>query len=379
MKILIEWPRSSTYSSTSYPGGVEKWTAYIFWLFREAGIDVTLLVPKDSETGDGIIAGPLNSRPYDKHQFEPYDFKLFYTTLEDLSDKYDRILLTSMLSSRKLLRFPKLCSKVVFVQHYYEYCQQNCVSFSSWFNQMFIMQQGGMCLTPNLWVEEEGNFRFQKRLRDPECISRLPKDLRPTLEPMFDKSLYNGKLDIIHHLTDTAPLKVVNPKKVVFVGRSVKQKGIVDAARTMAILDGMGYECHIYTRKEGLTFETVEKAYETLDSTGVQVHTMNPHSEIMEALSDTNIMLWTTKLDTVGLVGYEGGVHGCRVIYSITPPDEHMLPSGCAFKKIWKSPLELAEIVKEVETIEFNREKSASYFRDKYTPEKDLQRLLSVL
>lgn len=342
-------------------------------------MDVTLLVPKDSEVIDGLIRGPLNSRPYDKHQFEPYDFKLFYTTLEELSDQYDWVIMTSMLSSRRLLRFPKLCSKIVFVQHYYEYCQQNCVSFSSWFNQLFIMQQGGRCLTPNAWVEEEGNYRFQKRLRDPECISRLPRDLRSSLEPMFDHSLYNGKLDIIHFLSDAAPLKTVNPKKVVYVGRSVRQKGIIDAARTMSILDQRGYECHIYTRKEGLTFEAVEKAYETLEGTSVQVHMMNPHSEIMQSLANTNILLWTTKLDTVGLVGYEGGVHGCRVIYSIKPPDEHMLPSGCAFKRQWKSPTDLADIVDEVGDAEFDREISSQYFREKYTPEKDLERLMSVL
>jgi glycosyltransferase involved in cell wall biosynthesis len=201
----------------------------------------------------------------------------------------------------------------------------------------------------------------------------------PKLEPMFDQSLYNGKLTIIHHLDDAVPLKPVNKKKVVFVGRSVREKGIIDAARAMSLLDCEGYECRIYTRKEGLTLESVEKAYETIEGTGVQVHTMNPHAEIMEVLSDTNVLLWTTKKDTVGLVGYEGGSHGCRVIYSIDPPDEHMLPSGCAFKKSWRTPSQLAEAVREVVEQDFDREASSTYFRDMYTPEKDLQRLLNAL
>lgn len=34
MKILLEWPRSSVYDPTSFPGGVEKWVAHVFEVLR---------------------------------------------------------------------------------------------------------------------------------------------------------------------------------------------------------------------------------------------------------------------------------------------------------------------------------------------------------
>ena len=372
MKILIEWPRSSTYSDTSFAGGVEKWTAYIFNLLSSK-YDTQLLAPNDSVTDNpNVILSPLPSRPYDKRQFKVYDYAAFYEHINELSKDYDKVLLTSMLGSRKIQKYPELCSKVVYVQHYYEYCSANAISFSSWFNQLFIQKQGGFSLTPNDWVKNKGNLYFQERLWDPACIGRLGDGVE-YLKEMFDKDLYNGYLTVIHHLEDAVPLKPLNEKKVVFVGRSVEEKGIVEACRAMIELDKRGYECHIYTRDEKLSKQKAEQAVADVKESGVQIHLNTPHAEIMDSLSDTHILLWPTRKETVGIVGYEGAVHGCKVIYKIDPPDFYL--DGYGFKRSWTTWKKLVDVVEEVSSCDHDRHEVSRHFRDEYCPSKDLQRL----
>ncbi len=67
----------------------------------------------------------------------------------------------------------------------------------------------------------------------------------------------------------------------------------------------------------------------------------------MEELANTHILLWPTLKETVGIVGYEGAIHGCKVIYKIDPPDCYLENWG--FKRSWKNWKQLLAVVKEVE------------------------------
>jgi hypothetical protein len=138
-----------------------------------------------------------------------------------------------------------------------------------------------------------------------------------------------------------------------------------------------GYDCHVFTRDEQLAKQRTEQVMELLQQSKVSLHINTPHNEIMNHLSETHILIWPTLKETVGIVGYEGVIHGCKVIYKIDPPDYYL--KYWAFKRSWKSWKTLLEIVKEVEEADFDRHTVSNHFRETYTIENDLKRLNKAL
>ena len=379
MRILLEWPRSSVYDPTSFPGGVEKWVTHTFNVLRTAH-EVRLLVPNDSVVSDpDVILGPLPSRPYDKTKSHSYKFRPFYEFIETIVDEFDVIIMTSIMGSGTLRKeFEHLCPKIVYFQHYYDLCSPNVPNFTAWYNQLAIIQAGGKVLTPNDWVRNEGKRCFDLRRNDMFTLKRIHDWEREKWDGTYESSgLYNGSFDIIHNLDDAVEVKEVNPKKVVFIGRPVEEKGIIEASKVLMELDKQGYECHVFTRDENLSKQKTEDVMELLKRSGVHLHINTPHSEIMQELADTHILLWPTRKETVGIVGYEGAIHGCKVIYKIDPPDYYL--KDWAFKREWKTWQRLLEVVQEVENAEFDREATIAHFRDTYTIGGDLRRLEKVL
>ena len=384
MKILLEWPRSSTYDRESFVGGVEKWVSNIYDLLLESEHDVHLLVPSDTVSTDpNIILSPLSSRPYDKAGKGvswTFNFNTFYSFLEEKYDDYDVILLSSMMTSGVLRKkFEGLLDKVLYMQHYYELTGSSIPTYSAIFNQLAIIQKGGKVLSPNDWVTDQTMKAYRKREHEPYIRTHRIHDWERekwgnTLET---QGFYNGSFDIVHYLEDAHDLKPVNKKKIVFVGRPVNEKGFVQAINSMLILDKEGWDCHVYTRDEKLTKQQTITAMEMIKKSGINLHINTLHSDIMESLSDTHILLWPTLKETLGLVGYEGVIHGCKVIYKIDPPDCYLKDYG--FKRKWVGAKGLVKTVKEVANLDFDRNAVANYFREKYTREKDMQRLNEVL
>lgn len=380
MKILLEWPRSSVYDPTSFPGGVEKWVTHIFSILRESEHTVKLLVPNDSVTSDSdVILGPLPSRPYDKTKSHSYKFKPFYEFVESIADEYDVILLTSMITSGVLRKnWEHLLHKIVYIQHYYEMCDPVVNNFTAWLNHLAIIKAGGKVLAPNDWVVAGTRKAYDVRKDGREWLKRIHPWEREKWYAVCDEvGLYNGSFDIIHHLSDAAELKPLNEKKVVFIGRPVDEKGIFDAAQVLMAMADEGYDCHMFTRDEQLAKQRTEMVMELVKHSKVHLHVNTPHSEIMEQLADTHILLWPTLKETVGIVGYEGAIHGCKVIYKIDPPDCYLNERG--FKREWKNWKQLLSVVKEVEKQDFDRNKVSSHFRNKYTRENDLKRVEEAL
>ena len=377
MKILLEHPRSSVYNPTNYPGGVEKWVTYIFHLLRESGYEVKLLVCADTIYEDpDLIHVSLDHRKYEVQKFGSFNYKQYFSEINHISKDFDLVILSSMCGSMKILEFPELCSKILFFQHYYESCNRSIMNYGMWHGMKFIRSRGGKCVPPNDWVRQQGNYFYELRKDNSAFINRIPERHREWFMPITEMDLYNdGTYDVLHCLNDAAPIKTVNPKKVCFVGRPVVDKGIIECAIAMKELSGKGYECHIFTREDGYKDERVDKVREIINKTNVQIHLGVPHATIMDELANTNVLLWPTRQETVGIVGYEGAAHGCRVIYHIDPPDAHLKPSGQVFKRKWTSGSQLAEIALDVMKEDFDRDACVSFFREKYTNDKDLIRL----
>jgi glycosyltransferase involved in cell wall biosynthesis len=376
MRILLEWPRSSVYDPTSFPGGVEKWVTHVFNLLKRSEHSVKLLVPSDSTASDpDVILGPLPSRPYDKTKSHSYKFKPFYEFVDTIDEEFDVILLTSMITSGVLRKnWEHLLHKIVYIQHYYEMCDPVVNNFTAWLNHLAIIKAGGKVLTPNEWVSHGTRKAYDVRKDGREWLKRIHPWEREKWYGIADEiGLYNGSFDIIHHLSDAVPLKALNEKKVVFIGRPVDEKGIFDAAQTLLSLAEEGYECHVFTRDEQLAKQRTEQVMDLLKQSSVNLHINTPHGEIMEHLADTHILLWPTLKETVGIVGYEGTIHGCKVIYKIDPPDCYLKDFG--FKGNWKNWKQLLAFVRQVEAAEFDRQAVSNHFKEKYTFEKDLERL----
>jgi glycosyltransferase involved in cell wall biosynthesis len=377
MKILLEHPRSSTYDPTNYPGGVEKWVTHTFNLLRDSGYDVKLLVCADTSFDDpDFIHVSLEHRKYEVKKFGTFDYARYFRELDEISNDFDLVILSSMCGSMKILEFPKLCSKILFFQHYYESCNRSIMNYGMWHGMKYIRSVGGRCVPPNNWVREKGNYFYKLRQDNDAFLARIPQRHREWFMPITEIDLYDeGTYDVLHHLSDAADIKEVNPKKISFVGRPVVDKGIVETAIAMKNLDSEGYECHIFTREDGYKDERMDRVREILNGSQVQIHLRVPHTEIMKELADTNVLLWPTRQETVGIVGYEGAAHGCRVVYTIDPPDEHLQPSGQVFKRHWSNGHQLSDVAKEVMGAEFDREACVNFFRTKYTTENDLKRL----
>ena len=380
MKILLEWPRSSVYDPMSFPGGVEKWTTHVFNTLKKSEHTVHLLAPNDSICkDDSVILGPLPSRPYDKTKTHSYKFKSFYEFLESIADDYDVILLTSMITSGVLRKqCEHLLHKIVYVQHYYETCDTGVTNFTAWLNHLAIIKGGGKVLAPNRWVVDGTSRAYELRKGGREWQKRIHPWEREKWYDVKEKiGLYNGFFDIIHYLEDAVKLKPLNRKKVIFIGRSVDAKGIFDAAKTLIALSEEGYDCHLFTRDEQLAKQRTESVMEMVKTSTVNLHINTPHNEIMEELADTHILLWPTQKETVGIVGYEGAIHGCKVIYQIDPPDCYL--EGWGFKRSWKNWKQLLDVVRSVEKEDFDREAANEYFTHKYSRDSDLRRIEECL
>lgn len=383
MKILLEWPRSTTYNDKSFAGGVEKWTSYIFKLLKESEHEVTLLAPNDTITDDpNVMLGPVPSRPYDKETARSYEFLPFYEFIESISDNYDKIFLVSMMTSKKQVLF-SFNKKVVYVQHYYESMNRSATTFQTFFNQINIIHNGGIVAKPNDWVEEKGTYEFEWRtVGKPNGDKVIDVKMKPEgkkwwMDTYAKTGLYNTSFNVVHYLDDAAPLRTVNAKKVIFVGRPIVEKGFIQAAKAFLELVKLGYECHIFTRDEKLSKQKTEEVLSLLSDSEVQMHINMPHAEIMDHMADTNILFWPTKKETVGLVGYEGLVHGCRVVYKHRGPDCYM--DNWGFKEDFLSNSSIIEAIQKVEKANFDRDACAAYFREEYTMANDLKKLNVLL
>ena len=279
MKVLLEWPRSSTYNRESFVGGVEKWVSNIYDLLLESEHDVHLLVPNDTVSTDpNLIFSPLSSRPYDKSGKGvswTFNFNKFYSFLEEKYDDYDVILLSSMMTAGILRKkFEGLLDKILYMQHYYELTSSSIPTYSAIFNQLAIIQKGGKVLSPNNWVTDQTMKAYRVREHEPYIRTHRihyweREKWGNTLET---QGFYNGSFDIIHYLEDAQDLKPVNEKKVVFVGRPVNEKGFVQAINAMLILDKEGWDCHVYTRDEKLTKQQTITAMEMIKKSGINLH-----------------------------------------------------------------------------------------------------------
>lgn len=378
MRILFEHPRSSTYDPTNYPGGVEKWATYAFNLLRDAGHDIKLLVTADTKFGDpDFVKLSMDHRKYEVSKFGSWNYKQHFEELNELMEDYDVFVMVSMCGSMKILEYPELCSKIVFFQHYYESCNRSIMNYGMWHGMKFIRSCGGKCIPPNNWVRERGAHFYKLRSDNDAYEKRVPERHRKWFfSEIAQLELYDeGTYDVLHHLSDAADIKPVDEKKIAFVGRPVVDKGIIEAAIAMKELCNEGFSGHIFTRADGYKDERLDRVKEIIEDHDITIHERVPHAEIMQHLSDTNVLLWPTRYETVGIVGYEGAAHGCRVIYSIDPPDAHLQPSGQVFKRSWKNGVDLASVVREVVNADFDREACVDYFRSTYSKKNDLKRL----
>lgn len=379
MRILLEHQRSAHYNPKQFSGGVEKWVSYIFELLSTEH-DVTLLVPGGKEYEDPrIISTTIPKYEYGKQ--DRYDYTTFYDLVDHLIDDYDVFIHTSMMGSGVLRNYPLIAAKTIYIQHYYEKCNAALASYTSWMNHLFIIQQGGLVLAPTDWVVNTSKENFLKRMDEPRVRRRMGTCFEEYFSVFEKHGLFNGRIDLLHHLENAKPL-VEKPerRKVVWIGRSTSEKGFPTAIKTIELLDKAGFEIQIFTRNDDAEDELWFNAVELIrKDTMITMFVNIDHDKMLEMISDANILLWTTRNETLGLVGFEAAYHGLRVVYNHDAPTHYLEESGAGFRHHHSSPKKLAKYVEEVFLSWHNRKEVANYFREKYTPENDLKRMNAIL
>lgn len=373
MKILIEHHKTHPFNPNKTPGGLEVFINNLFSLLQDSEHEVSIATVEGGPGGEGVI-----ELPFDAHRrLNRFNYAKWYGYLQHISKDFDKVILSQSLTSKVLCEYPKLCSKAIYIQHDCWTITPNGMNQVHWGNLKFIQHMGGITLSPNQWVANTAAQSVKSREQYNWGSSSLHKSLEPQEHILNEgvKQLFTGSFDVLQHRKNTVGLKPVNEKKIVWIGRPQSSKGFLTGVKALLHFSKEGYECHIYTNSTHEDFKTqLNKGLDLLEGSSVKVHLNLPHAEIMESLSDTNVLLWTTRDETAGLVGYEGVLHGCRVIYGIDPPDYH-IGGDHVFKRKWSSLKQLINITKEVMVSPFDREACSQHFREKYTPEKDLKRL----
>jgi glycosyltransferase involved in cell wall biosynthesis len=245
-----------------------------------------------------------------------------------------------------------------------------------WFNLRLIQRCGGYAYAPNQWAIDTAQKSYENRKEDRKFRPVFGNDdfYRDAIEENFP-NLYSGIFEIPMMMNIVEQLPPVNPKKVMWVGRCVKEKDALRAMEAMVELSKRGYECHYFTenvtQEKVSLFGAINKAREKSE---VFFHLNKNAREIDSHYADSNVLLWPTRDETVGLVGIEGAIHGCRVVFTLDLC-KNTLPSEYAFHREWKTSAEMADAVEEVMNEPFDREGCARYFRERYSREECIARL----
>ena len=376
MKILIEYTPYSPFSLERVAGGVEAWTNSVISTLRESNHEITIFSCAGGQKDVDVFISDVPQKV--RSSGERFKYSRWYAELDRLSRAHDKVLLTKELSASKLGYFPHLLSKTAYIEHYPHTLAAERGNNNHWFNLKLIQYHGGRTYAPNEWVIERGqywsNYRWQERTFRPGLPSGA-EEFRYLVEDAHT-NLYSGLFDLPQYIPAKRPLSPTNPKKVMWIGRCQFGKRPTHGALALRKLSELGFECHFFT--ETITTQKTSLLPEVmriLEGSSVVFHLDAPHSEIFESYGDTNVLLWTTRHETVGLVGYEGALHGCRVVYDHDPCDYHLLPSGHVFKKPWKTADDLVRNTLDAMNEPFDRDECSNYFQTKYSQENCLKNL----
>lgn len=387
MRILIEHTVTTPYQPGSPYGGTERFCHQAMLALRGAGHEADVFVTSDTDQSlpnihqSGIAstltsAGRLKEDGTPKRTFT--DLVGWYTSLDNAAKNYDYVILNSAFNSYGLFERWSFMPKAVLINHF---CHPGMIEGEGGLRLQllgrWLRQMGGRCFSSGA----SNIVEMQKRWDKPHKRERMLQTYKTWIDRCgidVDQPLFEGWVDVNVIPHDRAEFSSINQKKIVAVGRPVKEKQMLNAALAMEQLGNLGFECHIFTTNIGEDFNAIQKV------NSIHHHVNRPHGEIMRHLADARCLLFPSKSETNGIVAAEAATHGVPVIYQCDEPDFFLQAAGLghkfAFSKNSRDVISsLTAMAQQVIQTDEERYEKRSYFDEKYSETALAQKLINIL
>lgn len=388
MKILIEHTVSVPYNPKVVTGGTERFSQQLLKALRDAGHDAQMFVTADTGKFPHTVHSFVPStavtvgRTYEDGSPRKSFTNLigWYESIEKIHHEYDYIVLNSAFHSHGLLNHWGFLSKSLLINHF---CHGGMLQGESglrfqllarWMQQLggrvFSSGQSNIDELKSIWENPHINNRILTQYADK--IKKFGIDIeRPMFEGWFD-------VNVLPH--DLGPVKKIKAKKVVAIGRPVREKQIITAAKAMKTLAADGYECHLFTTDIG---EDYEKIKELCEKHGITIHINMPHKDIMKNICDAAVLLFPSKSETNGICAFEAAAHGIPVIHTCDEPAFFLEPAGLSHRFKADTQKRAADamvtLVRSIKQTDEERAVARAHFVEKYSEQALVDRLIAHL
>lgn len=389
MRILIEHTVTTPYRPQQVTGGTERFCHQAMLALRAAGHEADIFVTADSGKNKHTIVSPVSSTLTSVGRFKEdgtpkkthTDLVGWYASLEEAAVNYDFVLLNSAFHSQGLFRHWKFLSKATLINHF---CHTGMIEGEGGLRFQllgrWLQQNGGRCFSSGQSNIDETTKRWENETTFNRIITSYAGGIEKVGIKYGDFDLFEGWVDVNVIPHDRAPLKKINQGKIVAVGRPVREKQIITAARAMKRLTQHGFDCHLFTSDIGEDFEAIQ-AME-----GFTHHVNMKHGDIMKHVAEARCLLFPSKSETNGIVAFEAASHGVPVIYQCDEPSFFLEPSklGIRFpftrsaKGVENELCEKAIVCAGKQTLK-EREKAREWFDKRYSEESLSKRLIKIL
>ena len=373
-KILVEHTFHHPFNPEKVTGGGERYCYQLFFLLKQGGHNVKLVVPLDTEDrfiGEDVIRLCRASKHHVATvEHKPMRHDLWWKELEKMGEDYDVVITNSELSTQTFLDLEHLPKKQVHINHFAFLCRKSHMAYRYYVSGKWIRQNGGKVLSVGevpmlkadaVWLEKEA------------IIKEICEDILQKVEPIAPP-LHDGVLDVNILPYDLQPLKK-GGKRVVVVGRPETGKRINLSAKVLVELADQGYDCDLFITPYGKEYE---KVLETVADTSVNVHAGATHDEIMAALASAGFLLFSSRDETNGLVAFEGATSGCKVFYSIPEPEHFLTPANAGIFFDDKSSKKIAQLIMDTEyPSDEERQRQRDWYEKNYSMESVTDRILT--
>jgi glycosyltransferase involved in cell wall biosynthesis len=322
MRILIEHIITTPYTPERPYGGTERFCHQALLALRAAGHDARIFVPSDT---DPLLEHTVNSGVPSTLCFAAggrnfTDFRAWYVALEKAAVDYDYVIINSIFSSQALFKPWSFLRKSTLINHA---CFEGMIEGEGGMRFQllgrWLQQNGGRCFSSGQSNIDQLSERWMTKI---ERIKAVYEDAIIENSINLNIPLFEGWVDVNVLPHDMAKFSKINRKKIVAVGRPVREKQILYAAKAMHELQGRGFDTHLFITDIGGDFD------EIASMEGVTVHVNEPHHSIMSHIADARCLLFPSMSETNGIVAFEAAAHGVPVIHSCSEPEFFLQPAG---------------------------------------------------
>jgi len=285
----------------------------------------------------------------------------------DKVENFDRIIINSAIHVGKHTEeiVKKLAKKIIFIDHY------PIERSFYWFNELKccekIHKYGGKTLSPNPNVNEE-TFEVLKKVK----MDNLP---RPYYQSFFEVNMAPDSLPELNTISNEFNFFILGRpkphKKIHISTKLLKNLNLIKNSRVYSIIN----------KNSPINEKKIIKKLKLYTREHNKVLNLNKnHSLIMRDLAKSKCFLFTSKIESNGIVAFEAACNGVPVITSVKESFRFLKPYGLLINLKNNSQKELKEKIINFKLFNIKvRKEIASKVRRDFSKKKFKNQVLSLL